>query len=536
MSNGICAIYIRVSQQKKDKEKFSIPAQERILTDLAQKSGHAIYCIYNENQDRRDASGETISERPKMIQLLEDAKSRKFQYCLVIELERLSRSEDMFDWLTIRKTFLDNSVKIITPTQELDLSDEDDTFMFYLFGSLSSREKRRTLRRLRRGAEEAARKGVYLGTRHVKYGFSYDKNKRKLVPIPSEVELIKLGFKKVAEGSSIWSLASYLTTQGYRNRFGKPFTTRHWSCVLRSRFYVDGHLIWNGIRSEKPVVEPFIDPETWQKANEVIDLNKLKYGEAFNNRTDSPFELQGVLKCRYCNGNMAGATRLSNHRTLTKKRTYRCSTYLSRGKAACSGQSIDAKMVESQAYEILRDVVDDKDLLELEREEIKNSLAERNPEIRKNIELFNRQLNDNRRKQKKCLEAYYAMALSKEQFKEENTRLLDEEKLLEKELQGAEQLMRDTRRFEGNIDKVFALLENFDDIWHNLSSNDKKILYRNIFNFIYIEDKPRKHYKKIDKYELNEPFASILNYRKYEKCLKNQTNRSVLQLLPSVAR
>ena len=534
-NNNMCAIYVRVSQQKKDKEKFSIPAQIRILTEYAKVKGWKIYGVYNENENRRDASGENLTDRPKILQLLADTKEGKFQYCLVIELERLSRSEDMFDWLTIRKTLVDNNVQVVTPSSQMDLSDEDESFLFFLFGSLSSREKKKTLKRLRRGAEQAARSGIYLGTRHVRYGYRYDKNTKKLIPVPEEVETVKLGFKKISEGMSIWSFVRYLTEQGYRNRFGNPFTTRHWSVVLRSKFYLDGHLLWNGIRSEKPVVVPIIDETTWEKANDVIDHNSKHYG-TFSKRTDSNYILQGCLKCDYCSANMVGASRISNHKTRAKKRAYRCGTYISRTRASCPGQSIDAEMAESQSYEILKRLVTDKDLLEMEKEEIKSTIAERNPELEKNIRMFKELLTENKKKQKKCLEAFYAEAMTQGQFKEENSKLQDEEKGIEKDIKDTEKLIRDTRKFEVNLKTVFSLLDNFDGIWNNLENKDKKLIYRIVFKNIYVEQKPRKHYKKISRYELYEPFKSMAEYIDSEKRLENQCENSVLQLRPSVVR
>ena len=141
-NNNTCAIYVRVSQQKKNKEKYSIPAQIRILTDYAKMKKWDIFEIYNENEKKRDASGETIAKRPKLLKLLEDAKLKQFNYCLVIDLDRLSRSEDLFDWLAIEKVFCDNEIQIITPSHRFDLSDEDDAFLFLLFAQVIKLKER----------------------------------------------------------------------------------------------------------------------------------------------------------------------------------------------------------------------------------------------------------------------------------------------------------------------------------------------------------------------------------------------------------
>jgi len=108
------AIYVRVSTQQQT-EKYSLDAQKRILSDYCDRHGYE-YEIYED----AGISGETIEDRPAIKKLLADIPEDDYDIVLVIELERLSRSEELLDWLVIKKILRDNGVKLATSEQMLD--------------------------------------------------------------------------------------------------------------------------------------------------------------------------------------------------------------------------------------------------------------------------------------------------------------------------------------------------------------------------------------------------------------------------------
>ncbi len=200
----MCALYVRVSSEQQ-REKYSLPSQRQILTDYAQRQGWEVK-LYDEGV----GSGETITDRPMMRMLLEDARQGVFQVCLVIELERLSRDQDLFDWLTIKQVFRQRNIKIATPNQAYDLNDAEDDFLSDLFGALSKREKRKFMERAKRGRDEAVRRGRYIGS-HFCLGHRYSKDTGKLSIIPKEAAVIREIFRLCnEEGLGITSIAERL--------------------------------------------------------------------------------------------------------------------------------------------------------------------------------------------------------------------------------------------------------------------------------------------------------------------------------------
>src|SRR3989339_403461 len=321
-----CAIYIRVSTEKQ-REKFSISSQEKILIEYTKSKGWD-YILYNEGA----GSGETLENRPQMMKLLQDARNKKFEVCLVIELERLSRDEDLFDWLTIKKTFRDNKIKIATPNQAYDLSDDEDDFLSDLFGALAKREKKKLLKRMKRGSLEAVTKGVYIGS-HFRLGYRYDKTIKKLIVVPEEAEVVRKIFELCNEQNlGAVAIAEYLNQNKIPTSLefaekkgsykGKGFKIGSWTGgvvwrLLTNHIYYgvyrfnriehkNGKTLGKRPESEwiKQPVEPIITYEEFSKAQESIK-NRAKWADR-NVRNE--YLLSGLIYCAECESKLQGAT------------------------------------------------------------------------------------------------------------------------------------------------------------------------------------------------------------------------------------
>ena len=87
-------IYLRKSRADREAEERgegeTLARHERILLDLAKRSRYHIGAIYKEV-----VSGETISARPVMQQLLQEVESGMWDGVLVVEIERLARGDSI---------------------------------------------------------------------------------------------------------------------------------------------------------------------------------------------------------------------------------------------------------------------------------------------------------------------------------------------------------------------------------------------------------------------------------------------------------
>jgi len=345
---------------------------------------------------------------------------------------------------------------------------------------------------------------------------------KRLEWVDSEVKVIKIFFARVANGESVHSAARYLHQQGYRNRNGKAFDKAFLYKIIRRQIYCDGIYRWNGIESEKPIIEPFIDLATWEKANRVIaSVRSPATGKKrISSRDDSPYVLQGVLKCKRCGGKMMG------HVARLGVRYYVCATYASKTKEACLGQWIKAEPIEEEARDILKITVSDRYILELSKQQIRQAMAERNPDLLKGIRLAEKQIREIEAHTKKLLDLHYRDAVNLEQFKEENSRLLQEKSVILKSQEQLQCRLDLLQNQSANVEKIFGILENFDTIYGKLDNRAKKNLYNCVFLFAHATA-CRGQPTKLGDYELNEAFKVLLRLR--EQWTKNQQNLSKIQ-------
>ncbi len=167
-------MYLRKSRADKEAEARgegeTLARHEQILSELAAKMDLPIGAIYKEI-----VSGETISSRPKMQQLLIEVMQGHWDGVLVMEIERLARG-DTKDQGTVAEAFKFSNTKIITPIKTYDPLNEYDEeyFEFNLF--MSRREYKTINRRIQRGRIAAFNDGWYIaGT--APYGYKKVKHK-----------------------------------------------------------------------------------------------------------------------------------------------------------------------------------------------------------------------------------------------------------------------------------------------------------------------------------------------------------------------
>lgn len=188
-------IYLRKSRADKEAEARgegeTLRRHEQFLTELAAKKHLAVGAVYKEL-----VSGETISARPKMQQLLLEVMQGMWEGVLVMEIERLARG-DTKDQGTVAETFKFSGTRIVTPVKTFDPNNDFDEeyFEFNLF--MSRREYKAINRRIQRGRTAAFQEGWYIagtapyGYRKVKH--SGDKG-FTLEPSAEEARVIRLVF------------------------------------------------------------------------------------------------------------------------------------------------------------------------------------------------------------------------------------------------------------------------------------------------------------------------------------------------------
>ena len=257
-------MYLRKSRADKEAEARgegeTLARHEQILSELAAKMDLPIGATYKES-----VSGETISSRPKMQQLLIEVMQGQWDGVLVMEIERLARG-DTKDQGTVAEAFKFSNTKIITPIKTYDPLNEYDEeyFEFNLF--MSRREYKTINRRIQRGRVAAFQDGWYIaGT--APYG--YEKIKRKgdkgytLDIVDNEAQVVRMIYDLYTHGE-LQDDGSYLRFGSYQikdrlndlhiqSRSGSTWSAATIIDILRNPAYA-GYQRWSWRKVQKKLV------------------------------------------------------------------------------------------------------------------------------------------------------------------------------------------------------------------------------------------------------------------------------------------
>lgn len=210
------AIYIRVST-KKQVDKYSPQEQRRILTEYANSREWGIFDYYS---DLGESGAD--SDREELDRLMIDAGKKHFGRVLLFEQDRLSRLEQL-DWAYLANSLAKMNIKLVTPTSEINLDNEEDRFLADLFNLLANREMKKIKKRTSMGRKASHRDGTYFAA-EAPFGTSYNREVNTWSVVPEESAIVRLMFDWYLDGMGFSAIGKKLIFLGYKTRRGTPFT------------------------------------------------------------------------------------------------------------------------------------------------------------------------------------------------------------------------------------------------------------------------------------------------------------------------
>ncbi len=370
MSKQYCA-YLRKSRADRDAElrgeEETLARHKRILTELSEKMQKPISKFYFEV-----VSGETISDRPVMQELLADVESDMWAGVFVVEVERLARGNTK-DQGIVADAFKYSNTVIITPIKTYDPSNEFDE-EYFEFGLFMSRREYKTInRRLQRGRIASVKEGNFIGG-SAPYGYKKVKLSKgyTLEPIPEQAAVVRQIFEWYCYGEQqpdgsikrlgTDAIAAKLDLLGIQPPIKDKWSKATIQDMLKNLTYT-GKVFFgqyketkttiNGNISKKRVYNPdytiAIGKHPAIIDEELFNLAKQKRKELQKCTTPSSLALQnplsGLVYCQKCGSLM---TRLGpNNRN--KYAALKCPNRY------CDNVSSPLYLVESQVLQYLRD-------------------------------------------------------------------------------------------------------------------------------------------------------------------------------------
>ena len=336
------AIYLRKSRDDQEETREETLARhERMLFDYCKRNDLLITGIYKEV-----VSGENIANRPEMQRLLNDVAKCKYEGVVVIEIERLSRGNQI-DQAEILEIFKKSKTKILTLNKIYDLSSDndfdEDFFEFGLF--MSRREYKIINRRLLRGRKQAQQEGYFIGTT-TPFGYTKERIDKGFVLVEDEnAEIVRLIFNKFAyEDWGLGDLRRYLTENNIKGHLNQQrWENKGIKRILQNKVYI-GYVNCNTKKSDSSSIKgkhkPIIDEKTFNTVQELLKQreSKTKKGHELVN------PLATILKCGNCGRTMARFTKTDKQRT----QVYRCPLY-------CGNISSNSDLVEHKLIDELKE-------------------------------------------------------------------------------------------------------------------------------------------------------------------------------------
>lgn len=287
---------------------------ERALIELAKKMNINIKSIY-----REIVSGETISARPVMQQLLSEVGQGLWDGVLVMEVERLARGNTI-DQGIVAQTFKFSDTKIITPTKTYDPNNEFDE-EYFEFGLFMSRREYKTInRRLQRGRMASVKEGKYVANQPP-YGYKRKKIENDkgftLEPNEPEVKVVRLIFElytigELQEDGSYNRLGTGLIANKLNNLRIPPKKGKDWvpstiRDILINPVYI-GKVRWNWRPSHKKMVNGKVTIERPRASSEeciiadgihppIIEKETFELAQSFMKKNPPrPIGERGIIK------------------------------------------------------------------------------------------------------------------------------------------------------------------------------------------------------------------------------------------------
>jgi site-specific DNA recombinase len=391
------ATYTRISTDE-ERQPFSLEAQtDRLNAYIASQDAWRLVASFTDQ-----VSGKTLN-RPGLRQALAEAGLGRFDLLLVYRVDRLSRS--VRGLAQILEDLEAAGFSFRSATEPFDTTTAAGRMMVRLLGVFAEFERESIVERTVAGLQKKASRGEWTGGQ-TPYGYTYDQERRLLVPVEDEVATVQQIFRRYASrrhGSA--AISSWLNDRGVRTRRGGCWTPQRVIDVLRNPTYI-GRLPYKG-ESFAASHDPVIDVEHFEAAQALLGERGERYPLRRGNPTD--YLLTSKLRCSKSGRGFVGT---ASHGKGGAYRYYSCFTRQRHGTARCGQERIPAVPLEDGIITSLLQVLSNGDLMQEAKDLAEKEWAKRHPGRHRELEAIERKLRQAQGAVERYLRAFESGRLS----------------------------------------------------------------------------------------------------------------------------
>ena len=226
------AAYLRKSRAEEGESLEELLNRHKTkLKEIAKQRNIGIVDWYEEV-----VSGESVSARPKMQELLDAVADEQYHAVFCMDIDRLGRG-DMQDQGLILSTFRRSETKIITPGRTYDLMDETDETMTEFLAFFARQEYKMIRKRMRRGTMATLQEGGYVA--NAPYGYEQCRINKKpsLRIVEEEARFVRLAYERYCHGAGATAIAEELNALGSIPRRNDRWNKNSIRYMLRNPVY-----------------------------------------------------------------------------------------------------------------------------------------------------------------------------------------------------------------------------------------------------------------------------------------------------------
>ncbi len=187
-------------------------------------------------------TGTSITERDVFREVLRRVQNGEADAVWAIDPDRLARPDDMRLWTDIYEIFVDNNVKVVTPTRIYDLRVDNDLFSFEMEGILAKHNRRRLLQNMNRGKIAKARDGKNAGGA-APDGYLVDQKVGKYIHDLDRKEYALLAWDLVWNHDyTLRQLVKEFDRRGIRSKSGKKWSLAHFHDMFYNEEYIGTYI------------------------------------------------------------------------------------------------------------------------------------------------------------------------------------------------------------------------------------------------------------------------------------------------------
>jgi site-specific DNA recombinase len=288
-------IYCRVSTEEQ-RERNTIASQLSTLPRFIESQGWKLVKPADTYVDEaRSAKAGLLDKREAFGRLLKDAARGAFDVVVVVDMDRLSRSEDLAERGAILGAFQKAGVKLATAStgQVLDLASSMGDLLSSLQLFFSAEENRKRAERVRRGRQEAARRGR--PSAKAPWGYVFDRKTGEWSHDPEVAPLVREMYERILRGDSTGEIGVDMHKQKIPNPRGGSWERHRVHKIVTSPAYRGE---WLANVKEKITIKlpPMVDETTWYAVQAALMAGK----ERGRWRVKHTHLLQGIAVCGLC--------------------------------------------------------------------------------------------------------------------------------------------------------------------------------------------------------------------------------------------